>query len=84
MSGKDIITLVTFVSLIIFSYGSSATTAAADTCYGVMFDAGSSGTRVSVYSWPCRTISILPHVNIGEAVAYYFDILINKDPNFKT
>lgn len=24
------------------------------TCYGVMFDGGSSGTRVYVYSWDCR------------------------------
>jgi len=25
-----------------------------EVCYGTMLDAGSSGTRVFVYSWPCR------------------------------
>jgi len=29
------------------------------TCYGVMLDAGSSGTRVYVYNWPCRSVQTM-------------------------
>lgn len=26
----------------------------ADNCYGAVFDAGSSGTRLHMFRWPCR------------------------------
>jgi hypothetical protein len=48
-------------------------------CYGVMFDAGSSGTRVYVYKWPCRVIQSMVNVNIGEeVVSNYFNL--HKEP----
>ncbi|KAM3129211.1 hypothetical protein pb186bvf_018686 [Paramecium bursaria] len=33
------------------------------TCYGVNFDAGSSGTRVYVYNWQCRQVQSIPLIN---------------------
>jgi apyrase len=36
-----------------------------ETCYGVEMDAGSSGTRVYVYKWPCRQTSIAPRLDIS-------------------
>ncbi|CAD8124942.1 unnamed protein product [Paramecium sonneborni] len=35
-------------------------------CYGVMFDAGSSGTRVYVYQWNCRETQTMPYVSLSE------------------
>ncbi|KAM3129195.1 hypothetical protein pb186bvf_018670 [Paramecium bursaria] len=32
-----------------------------------MFDAGSSGTRVYVYSWDCRQSQTMPYINLNEA-----------------
>ncbi|CAD8083854.1 unnamed protein product [Paramecium primaurelia] len=36
-------------------------------CYGSIFDAGSSGTRVYVYQWSCREEWTLPMINLTEA-----------------
>lgn len=36
------------------------------TCYGVMFDGGSSGTRVYVYSWDCRESQTMPMITLSE------------------
>ncbi|KAL4434510.1 hypothetical protein ABPG74_007294 [Tetrahymena malaccensis] len=33
------------------------------TCYGVIFDAGSSSTKLGVYSWPCRDDVSIPEIN---------------------
>jgi apyrase len=38
------------------------------TCYGVLFDAGSSGTRIYVYKWPCRTVQSPPKIVVTEAI----------------
>ncbi|CAD8093950.1 unnamed protein product [Paramecium sonneborni] len=35
-------------------------------CYGSIFDAGSSGTRVYIYQWNCRKEWTLPMVNLSE------------------
>ncbi|CAD8122222.1 unnamed protein product [Paramecium sonneborni] len=35
-------------------------------CYGVMFDGGSSGTRVYVYQWNCRESQTMPYVSLSE------------------
>ncbi|KAL0486860.1 ectonucleoside triphosphate diphosphohydrolase [Acrasis kona] len=37
-------------------------------CYGVVFDAGSSGTRVYVYKWECRKTFSTPKVDIAEQI----------------
>ncbi|CAD8196466.1 unnamed protein product [Paramecium pentaurelia] len=47
-----------------FQYGDT-------TCYGVMFDAGSSGTRVYVYSWSCRENKTMAYINITEKTLEY-------------
>lgn len=35
-------------------------------CFGLMFDAGSSGTRVYVYNWDCRQTQTLSYINLEE------------------
>ncbi|KAL0481942.1 apyrase [Acrasis kona] len=37
-------------------------------CYGVVFDAGSSGTRVYVYKWECRKTSSTPRLQVSEQI----------------
>ena len=37
-------------------------------CYGAIFDAGSSGTRVYIYEWECREQWVLPMVDAKESV----------------
>lgn len=34
-------------------------------CFGSMFDAGSSGTRVYIYTWPCRTANTYPLIDLN-------------------
>jgi apyrase len=36
-----------------------------------MFDAGSSGTRVFVYSWSCRENKTMAYINITEKTLEY-------------
>ncbi|KAL0478804.1 ectonucleoside triphosphate diphosphohydrolase [Acrasis kona] len=43
-----------------------ANTQAPTKCYGIMFDAGSSGTRIYVYNWPCRTKTSTPKVYVAD------------------
>lgn len=34
-------------------------------CYGIVMDAGSSGTKLSVYTWPCLRSSALPDFQLN-------------------
>ncbi|CAD8065108.1 unnamed protein product [Paramecium sonneborni] len=37
-----------------------------ETCYGVIMDCGSSSTKTTIYSWPCRTSKIYPLTDITQ------------------
>ncbi|CAD8157046.1 unnamed protein product [Paramecium pentaurelia] len=37
-----------------------------ETCYGVILDCGSSSTKTTIYSWPCRTSKIYPLTDITQ------------------
>ncbi|KRX11105.1 hypothetical protein PPERSA_05214 [Pseudocohnilembus persalinus] len=34
-----------------------------ETCYGLIFDAGSSSTKINLYQWSCRTIQTVPEID---------------------
>ena len=38
-----------------------------------MFDGGSSGTRVHIYSWECRQIQTMAYIDITEIVNMWKD-----------
>lgn len=50
----------------------------AEDCYGAMFDAGSSGTRVYVYKWDCRDIKEVPLVDITEEVSLNIKMMARR------
>ncbi|CAD8124513.1 unnamed protein product [Paramecium sonneborni] len=64
-----------------------------ETCKGVMFDAGSSGTRVFVYIWPCRLFNYAnpeieitqkaPSVKVNPGISHYGDNISGLREYFK-
>ncbi|KAL4459354.1 hypothetical protein ABPG74_017967 [Tetrahymena malaccensis] len=61
---KKQIIFVSTILIILVSYIAYLTNEA-QTCYGVVLDAGSSGTKAQIYQWPCLRSSSVPHFNLN-------------------